>query len=160
MEAETARSLPDTVVGRTLTTVVATISSDAHTWNLMYLQLLLEERGHRVTNLGPCTPVEEVIESCSAERASLLVLSTVNGHGVMEAPSCIRAIRRTPGLAGLRVVIGGKLGVAGPLSVEQAKELRRLGYDAVFDTPDSINRFEEFLHRLESAHRHALTTRR
>ncbi|MFI6744476.1 cobalamin B12-binding domain-containing protein [Nonomuraea sp. NPDC050451] len=159
VETGTARSLPDAVVSRALSTVVATISSDAHTWNLMYLQLLLEERGHQVTNLGPCTPVEEIIESCSAEHASLLVLSTVNGHGVIEAPSCIRAIRRVPGLAGLQVVIGGKLGVAGPLPPDQAQELLRLGYDAVFDTPDSINRLDEFLRRFENAHHHALTTR-
>ncbi|MFI7110378.1 cobalamin B12-binding domain-containing protein [Nonomuraea sp. NPDC050227] len=159
VETGTARSLPDAVVSRALSTVVATISSDAHTWNLMYLQLLLEERGHQVTNLGPCTPVEEIIENCSAEHANLLVLSTVNGHGVIEAPSCIRAIRRVPELAGLQVVIGGKLGVAGPLPPEQTQELLRLGYDAVFDTPDSINRLDEFLRRFEKAHRHALATR-
>ena len=38
------------------TVVVSGLASDAHTWNLVYLQLVLEEMGHRVTNLGACVP--------------------------------------------------------------------------------------------------------
>lgn len=32
-----------------LDVVVSTMASDSHTWNLVFLQLVLEELGHRVT---------------------------------------------------------------------------------------------------------------
>ena len=32
--------------------LLSTTSSDSHTWNLMFLQPLLEERGHEVVNLA------------------------------------------------------------------------------------------------------------
>ncbi|MFD0586215.1 hypothetical protein [Dactylosporangium darangshiense] len=54
--------------GRRLEVIVTTVSSDAHTWNLVYLQLLLEELGCRVTNLGACTPDETILRECRLRR--------------------------------------------------------------------------------------------
>jgi hypothetical protein len=36
--------------------VVTSVSSDSHTWNLVSLQLLFEELGPRMSNLGACPP--------------------------------------------------------------------------------------------------------
>lgn len=41
--------------------VLSTIPSDSHTWNLLFLQLLLEEHGCEVTNLGACVPVATLV---------------------------------------------------------------------------------------------------
>jgi hypothetical protein len=39
---------------RDLKILIAGGSSDSHGWNLVFLEPLLEESGHRVVNLGPC----------------------------------------------------------------------------------------------------------
>jgi len=113
--------------------VVSSVSSDAHMWNLVYLQLLLEESGHEVTNLGVCPPDGTVMDACrGADRPDLLVLSTVNGHGHLDGLRLIRALRRDPELAALPVVIGGKLGVRGA-DAEEGRRLLDAGFDAVFN---------------------------
>lgn len=131
--------------------VLSTIASDAHTWNLVYLQLLLEEHGFLVRNLGPCVPADEVVGACLAERPRLLVLSTVNGHGLIEAPEYIRKVRERAELRGLTVVIGGKLGVEGALPDEDVRALRRLGFDGVFAAPDAVPGFRQFLPEVATA---------
>ncbi|MFI5865404.1 cobalamin B12-binding domain-containing protein [Streptomyces sp. NPDC051546] len=109
-------------------------ASDSHTWNLVYMQLLLEELGHPVTNLGPCMTDELLTAACEAQEPGLVVISSVNGHGYRDGLSAVRAVRR----AGLTVpvVIGGKLGVAGTADPEQRTRLLDAGCDAVFDDGD------------------------
>jgi methylaspartate mutase sigma subunit len=131
--------------------VLSTIASDAHTWNLVYLQLLLEEHGFQVHNLGPCVPSTDVVAACLAERPRLLVLSTVNGHGLLEAPGYIRQVRDRAELSGLTVVIGGKLTVDGALADADVHRLRALGFDGVFSTPDALRRFRRFLPHIGAA---------
>lgn len=108
-------------------------SSDAHTWNLVYLQLVLEEIGHTVANLGPCPPDELVVRSCLDLRPGLVVVSSVNGHGFNDGLRLIRALRADPELAGTTVVIGGKLVTDGLRNVGMVRRLTAAGYDRVFD---------------------------
>ncbi len=75
--------------------------------NLVYLQLVLEEIGHTVANLGPCPPDELVVDNCLELRPELVVVSSVNGHGFTDGLRLIRALRAVPELAGTPVVIGG-----------------------------------------------------
>lgn len=49
--------------------LVSSVSSDSHTWNLVFLQLLLEEMGHEVTNIGSCVPDDLLIEECRLPQA-------------------------------------------------------------------------------------------
>ncbi|MGW7824590.1 cobalamin B12-binding domain-containing protein [Streptomyces puniciscabiei] len=114
-----------------LDVIVTGLPSDAHTWNLVFIQLLLEDLGHKVVNLGPCVPQDEIVESCCKFEPDLLVVSSVNGHGFNDARPLIEAVRSRWELAGLPAVIGGKLGVGGG-EREQAGELMRAGFDAVF----------------------------
>ncbi|MFE9561586.1 cobalamin B12-binding domain-containing protein [Streptomyces sp. NPDC006487] len=117
-------------------------ASDSHTWNLVYLQLLLEELGHPVCNLGPCVTDELLTAACAAEQPGLVVISTVNGHGYRDGLSAVRAVRRA-GLT-LPVAIGGKLGVAGAADPEQRARLLDAGCDAVFDDGD-VTALKSFL---------------
>ncbi|MER6028135.1 cobalamin-dependent protein [Streptomyces sp. NPDC001851] len=138
--------------------VVSSVSSDAHMWNLVFLQLLLEEQGADVVNLGACVPDELIIEECRRSRPDALVISTVNGHGHLDGLRLIRRIRSEPDLADLRVVIGGKLGVRGAENIVFAEELALSGFDAVFEADGGIDGFQEFLATLESAERPELTS--
>lgn len=107
--------------------------SDSHTWNLVYLQLLLEEHGHRVVNLGPCVPEDLLITEALAHRPALIVVSSVNGHGYHDGMRTVTRLREHPELADVPAVIGGKLGIAGPCGSDEAAALSAAGYDAVFD---------------------------
>jgi methylmalonyl-CoA mutase cobalamin-binding subunit len=117
--------------------LVSGMPSDAHTWNLVYLQLLLEELGCDVSNLGACVPTELLLEHCGAWRPDLIVLGTLNGHGYNDGLECISALQGDPDAAGIHTVIGGKLGISGR-DPELDAVLIRAGFTAVFgDDMDS-----------------------
>src|SRR3954447_8024142 len=112
--------------------LLSTTSSDSHTRNLVFLQLLLEESGYEVMNLGPCVPDALLVEAARRHRPSGIVISTVNGHGRIDGARGARAVRRDPELAQLPMVIGGKLGIAGASSDDEVSRLLEAGFDAVF----------------------------
>lgn len=115
-----------------LSVLLSTTSSDSHTWNMVFLQLLLEEAGHRVINLGPCVPDALLVKSAQLHRPDAIVITTVNGHGRTDGARVIRALREQPATRGIPVMIGGQLGIDGPSSDEQVRGLLDAGFDAVF----------------------------
>jgi methylaspartate mutase sigma subunit len=135
-----------------LDVLVTGLASDAHTWNLVYLQMLLEERGHAVRNLGACVPVATLVAECLRQVPDLVVIGTVNGHGWQDGEQAIGALRRGPELTGTRIVIGGKLGVDGPHGishgVSHAARLRAAGADAVFEDHAGIGPFRSYVDQL------------
>jgi methylaspartate mutase sigma subunit len=116
-----------------LSVVVTSVSSDSHTWNLVVLQLVLEELGHRVHNLGACVPDGLLVSECQRLRPDLVVVSSVNGHGYHDGMRVIRQFRAIPELRRTPVVIGGKLGIAGPGCDLSRGRLVAAGFDAVFE---------------------------
>ncbi|WP_016908611.1 cobalamin B12-binding domain-containing protein [Streptomyces xiaopingdaonensis] len=138
------------------TVVVTTVASDSHTWNLVFLQLLLEELGCHVVNLGPCVPDELLLERCREARPAAVVVSTVNGHGHQDGLRVVRRLRADDLLAATPVVIGGKLGVDGD-STSHAAELMAAGFDAVFeDGAETLTAFRRFVGALEGTSQGAL----
>ncbi|MGK4580166.1 cobalamin B12-binding domain-containing protein [Kitasatospora sp. HPMI-4] len=137
------------VARRGATVIVAGGTSDSHTWNLVFLQLLLEEMGFDVVNLGPCVPADLLIAESLAHRPALLVVSSVNGHGFQDGIRMISKLRERPELTATPAVIGGKLGISGAQSAEQLAELIAAGYDAVFDDgAEGIASFQRLLDSL------------
>lgn len=134
--------------GGRLSVVVTSVSSDSHTWNLVFLQLAIEELGHRVVNLGNCVPDELLVDACLRLRPDLIVVSTVNGHGFHDGTRLIRRLRAHPELAATAVVIGGKLGIAGPGGRQRQHELRSVGFDAVFEEEGGMAAFRSFVDHL------------
>ncbi|WP_331273131.1 cobalamin B12-binding domain-containing protein [Motilibacter deserti] len=126
--------------------LLSSVSSDAHTWNLVFLQLLLEENGYDVVNLGACVPDELLLAEARAHAPDVIVISSVNGHGRADGRRLIGALRADPMLRGVPAVIGGKLGVAGADDAADA-ELLDAGFAAVFpDSPDT----GPFLHLVDT----------
>jgi methylaspartate mutase sigma subunit len=130
-----------------LNVLLTTVSSDAHTWNLVYLQLVLEDLGHEVENLGATVPDDLLVDRCRTDRPDLVVISTVNGHGAQDGARVVRLLRSHPELAGTQIVIGGKLGIAGNSAVA-ADDLLAAGFDAVFDDDPDLDRFCRFVKSL------------
>ncbi|MGD0066898.1 MAG: methylmalonyl-CoA mutase [Streptosporangiaceae bacterium] len=126
--------------------LIAGGASDSHTWNLIYLQLLVEESGHRVINFGPCATAALLARECRPHPPSLVVISSVNGHGYRDGLSVISGLRADPALTGTPIVIGGKLGVDGRLDEAAADRLIDAGFTAVFGDGDT----EPFLDLLTS----------
>lgn len=136
-----------------LDVVVTTMASDSHTWNLVFLQLLLEELGHRVTNLGACVPDELLVAECRRIKPDLVVLSSVNGHGFHDGLRVITALRACPELARTPTVIGGKLGIAGSGTPTRQQALLTAGFDGVFEEGGSVLDFQSFIGSLPSGTR-------
>ncbi|MFD8970979.1 MULTISPECIES: cobalamin B12-binding domain-containing protein [unclassified Streptomyces] len=132
-----------------LKVIVSSVASDAHTWNLVYLQLLLEEMGHRVDNLGACVPDELLVHECRSRRPDLVVISSVNGHGANDGRRVVRELRGHPETAAIPVVIGGKLGIGGAGGTDHAG-LLEAGFDAVFEDSTGLASFGSFLRSIPS----------
>jgi methylaspartate mutase sigma subunit len=139
---------PPTGPGRPLTVVVSGLSSDAHTWNLVYLQLVLEELGHTVTNLGACLPEQELAARCRIIQPDLIVLSSVNGHGYQDGLRAVTALRECSELMTTPTVIGGKLDTVGG-DPTTGGQLLDAGFDAVFSEhrtgADAVSAFRSFV---------------
>ncbi|MFI1161813.1 cobalamin B12-binding domain-containing protein [Streptomyces sioyaensis] len=131
---------------RRQTVLVSGLASDSHTWNLVFLQLLIEEQGYDVVNLGPCVPDELLVRECLERAPALLVISSVNGHGHQDGVRVIRKLRAERALATLPAVIGGKLGIAGSDRTGHVAELVEAGFDSVFeDGAQEITAFRRFI---------------
>ncbi|MEU0548226.1 cobalamin-dependent protein [Micromonospora sp. NPDC005979] len=111
--------------------LLSSVSSDSHTWNLVYLQLLLEEAGHQVTNLGACVPDDLLVETAARWRPSVIVISSVNGHGHLDGARLIGRVRADARIRHIPAVIGGKLGIAGD-DRPYVERLAAAGFDLVF----------------------------
>jgi methylaspartate mutase sigma subunit len=133
--------------GKRLDVVLTGLSSDAHTWNLVYIQLLLEEIGCQVTNLGACTPDETIVQACLARRPSLVVISSVNGHGCQDGIRLIGVLKSYLPLMATPVVIGGKLDVVGGNSGSKTR-LLAAGFDAVFEDVGGLIPFGSYVRSL------------
>ncbi len=135
--------------------VLGSIPSDSHTWNLLFLRLLMEEQGWDVTNLGACLPVTTLVSEAVQVRPDLIVISTVNGHGLHEGPGLAAAVRATPELDGVPLVVGGKLDTAGATDPAAFGTLRAAGFDAVLVGDAAVPDFMALLRRPRTAHRAA-----
>ncbi|MCB0606242.1 MAG: cobalamin B12-binding domain-containing protein [Lewinellaceae bacterium] len=112
--------------------LLTTIPSDAHNWNLIYIQLLMEENGAEVINLGACTAYEEIESACLQVLPDFIVVSTVNGHGFIEGRELIMRIREIPQMKNIPVYLGGKLSTDQAESDKYALELEAAGYTRVY----------------------------
>ncbi|MGW7271834.1 cobalamin B12-binding domain-containing protein [Streptomyces sp. NPDC054864] len=120
-----------------LRVLVTGTASDSHTWNLVYLQLALEEWGHQVTNLGPCVSADLLASVCHTDAPDLVVIGTVNGHGYQDGWTAVTRLRATNGPSrAVPVVIGGKLGLGGNPDPHRAAQLREAGCTRVLDDGD------------------------
>jgi methylaspartate mutase sigma subunit len=135
---------------RALTIVLSSLSSDAHTWNLVFLQLLLEGMGHRVVNLGACVPDALLVAECRRHRPDAVVISTVNGHGHIDGVRVIGRLRAEDALRHVPIVIGGKPTTGGD-GGRVAGELLAAGFDMVVTDDAQLAGFRGYLDRICAA---------
>lgn len=112
--------------------LLSTTSSDAHTWNLVFLQMLLEDSGHEVVNLGPCVPDDLLLATARATRPDAIVVSSVNGLAGVDGTRAAHAVRSCPETRAIPMIIGGKLGISQGSRDGTVAALLDAGYDSVF----------------------------
>lgn len=133
--------------------VLCTIPSDSHSWNLVFLELFMRERGVEVINLGVCTPLEKICDSIRANFPDLVVVSSVNGHACIEGPVIMRRLKGAFGSSCPPVVLGGKVGVRGAENVVYRQGLLDDGFSEVYcecGGDDGTIAFEQYLCKLRS----------
>jgi methylaspartate mutase sigma subunit len=133
--------------------VLGTTPSDSHIWNLLFVQLLMEENGWSVTNLGACTPVTMLVDESLRRVPDLIVISSVNGHGAQEARQVIEAVRAEPALSRVPVSIGGKLCVSEELERAAVGDLIAAGFDSVLIGDSAVRSFRSLLAQVADASR-------
>lgn len=133
--------------------VLATTPDDSHLWNLVGVQLELEERGFAVTNLGQCTPVKLIAETLTAVVPELLVISSINGHGEISIAQMLRELTPVLLATDTRVVAGGLLATDQAQSLRIERSLLSLGCSAVFGGDNAWSRFDAWLQTADSSHR-------
>jgi methylmalonyl-CoA mutase cobalamin-binding subunit len=125
--------------------LITSISSDSHTWNLVFMQLLVEELGHEVYNLGSCVPIELLVSESHKHKPDMIIVSSVNGHGHIEGVEIINAIKQCDFLKNITMIIGGKLGTLGSQNAKYVNKLLEAGYDQVFDGENAVESFINFM---------------
>lgn len=131
--------------------IISSVSSDSHTWNLVFLQILLEENDFEVTNLGACVPPGMLTDRAVQLRPDLILISSVNGHGGLQGAAYVQELKARPELSTTPVVIGGKLGVAGEADRDLIPELLSSGFDGVFVGDEAVTDFLRFVRTMTLA---------
>lgn len=130
--------------------LLVTIPSDSHSWNMVFMEFLLSEGNYQVNNMGPNTPMSDVIDWLKQHPCDLVVVSTVNGHGYLEGVELAQRIRDESRYAGA-LCIGGKICTENDMTTLERYShiLMQAGFDAVFDDSDK-NNFDRFQALLDS----------
>lgn len=126
--------------------LLTTIPSDSHTWNLVFMQLFLEEQGCEVINLGACTPIDLIVKNTYSIKPDMIVVSSINGHANIEGVRLAKEIRKNDLLRKVKLVVGGKLGTKGTENDIYKEKLSNAGFCGVFGGNSSIDDFNEFLY--------------
>lgn len=130
--------------------LLSTIPSDSHTWNLVYMQLLIEEMGHEVINLGPCVPIDLLKQVAMDHEPHMIVISSINGHGNIDGVDIAKAIRASEKLQKIPLIIGGKLSTENAAYTRYSEKLMRAGFNGVFGGASMVRDFMCFLKSMTS----------
>ncbi|MBM3468360.1 MAG: hypothetical protein FJX71_02875 [Alphaproteobacteria bacterium] len=134
-----------------LNVILTGTPSDSHTWNLIFMELFLQENKCRVRNLGSCVSAEQLHTAIEEEVPDLVVISSINGHLFQDAIKIINTFPSHLASSLPPLVVGGKMGITLKETGFQGKKLLKLGYSGVFVEKDSLVSFKQYLHRLGNA---------
>jgi methylaspartate mutase sigma subunit len=125
--------------------LLSSIPSDSHTWNLVFMQLYIEEMGHQVFNLGACVPTDFLVKEAHRYQPDMIVVSSINGHANIEGVEMAQVIRSYDLLRNIPLVIGGKLGTKGTDNEIYVNKLIAAGFDGVFTESEDLDSLANFM---------------
>jgi methylaspartate mutase sigma subunit len=119
--------------------------SDSHTWNLVFMELFLQEHNCTVYNLGPCVSPAQLQRSLKKWPCDLVVISSINGHLFQDAIKIIASFPKQDLPTLPPFVLGGKMGISQRDVFFQKQKLLKLGYEGVFVDRNALERFARYL---------------
>lgn len=118
-----------------LRVLIITTPSDVHSWNLVFLSLVVRDAGMTCRIVGPAPQLEEIKSGAVEFDPDIILVSTINGHGEFEATDVLLALREVCD-ADIPVLIGGILGVTQESMGRRRSVLLSMGYTEVFEGAD------------------------
>lgn len=118
--------------------------SDAHTWNLFYLDLILKESGFSSEVLGGCVNLKDITKKVSTSHWDIIVVSSLNGHFYLESQSVLKSIKKGLGASNPIIVAGGNIDTNNRDIDFLERTVKKQGYDEVFFRSDSIKKFQTY----------------
>lgn len=134
-----------------LNVILTGTPSDSHTWNLIFMELFLQENECRVFNLGSCVPIHKIHQTIKEESPDLVVVSSINGHLFQDSVEIMSSFSKNPLKFLPLLIVGGKMGISVQASSFQKKKLIKLGYNEVFIEKNALLRFKKYLYNLKNA---------
>ena len=118
--------------------------SDAHTWNLFYLDLILKESGFNSEVLGGCVNLRDVTKKVGTSYWDIILVSSLNGHFYLESQSVLKSIKKGLGARNPIIVAGGNVDTSNRDINFLERIVKKQGYDEVFFRGDSIKKFQKY----------------
>lgn len=130
--------------------ILGVAESDAHVVANYIIAIHLRMHGYEVVNLGPCTPVGELIDAYRANPDAIaIVIGSLNGHAYRD----LRDIKPYlhSGEIGCPVLLGGNLSVGSNKSAGELQPFFELGIAEILDDMDDIVPYLETLEDVRRA---------
>ncbi len=133
--------------------LLATLPSDAHSWNLLFVHMLLAEHGLALDNLGVCTPLPVLLRACVQRHPRVVLISATNGHHAVEGMLLAQHIHETLGSSRPALALAGDL--TSPGRGHGFQDLLAAGFDAVFCGSHAVPKLLDFCqqHALQPSQR-------
>ncbi|TAM92515.1 methylaspartate mutase subunit S [bacterium] len=125
---------------RPYTLILGVIGADVHVIGITILAHALREAGFNVVNLGIMVSQEEFIAAAIEVDADALLVSSLYGHGEIDAEG-LRDHCREAGIGDILMYLGGNLVVGKHDFKEVESKFRDMGFDRVFPPgtlPDDV----------------------
>lgn len=117
--------MPQTII------VLGVIGADVHAVGNKILDVAFSQHGFKVVNLGVMVSQEEFINAAVESNASVIMVSSLYGHGEMDCRG-LREKCREAGIGDILLYVGGNLVVGKRTFAEVEKIFQEMGYDRVY----------------------------
>lgn len=125
--------------------LLCVLGNDIHVVANRMLEILCMEQDCHTKNIGALTSPEEVLLELDQFRPALVLISTLNGQGYIEAKKLMQQLRtRKSALPRPTFWIGGNLFV-GDYDEKDSKRYLDIGFDQVFSRPADFDVFTQAL---------------
>ena len=128
-------SKKESFTGKTI--VIGVLGADPHGIANKLIEFALNDEGFRVVNLGIMTSQQEFIEAAIEAKADALFVSSINGHGEIDARD-FRENCREMGLDNILIYIGGNLVVGRQDWIEVETKFKTMGFDRVYPPGNTL----------------------
>ena len=151
--AESLTALAPRIRDLGLSVVIGVPGDDVHVVANKLAEALLAAVGYEVTNVGVLVPEREFVAAALDRKPSALVLSSVNGHALMNCGQIPRALAEAG--SSVPVYLGGNLSVGAGQWPQVERRFEALGFARVFPPhtrlPEGIGEISAELLRLSPA---------